>query len=343
VASLDERVRVALGAERAVLGRRIQSLWDGYGEIRRVTLEGVDIDSAIVKHVAPPVVARGKTSEPALRSHRRKLRSYAVELAFYQRYAARCGTGCRVPRALHLESLDNGWLFVLEDLDAAGLDLRRSRLSQQETTSCLAWLAEFHATFLGEPPLELWKVGTYWHLATRPDELSTLSVESLKQHAQRFDAALNGATFRTFVHGDAKLENFCFARPAAGSSKEGRAAQSSKEDGALVSAVDFQYVGGGAGIKDLAYFLGSCLSASECETNVGRHLDTYFELLERALAARASNADFPALEREWRALFPVAWADFYRFLLGWAKDAYPFDAYSRKLTQQAIAFVTRQR
>jgi hypothetical protein len=332
--SLEERVRVALGAERAVLGRRIQSLWDGYGEIRRVALEGVEIDSAIVKHVTPPDAARGKTSESALRSHRRKLRSYAVELAFYQRYAARCGDGCRVPRALHVEALENGWLFVLEDLDAAGFDLRRTRLSERETTSCLAWLAEFHATFLGEPPLELWKVGTYWHLATRPDELSTLSVETLKQHAQRFDAALNGATFRTFVHGDAKLENFCF---------EGRASRSSKQGRALVSAVDFQYVGGGAGIKDLAYFLGSCLSASECETNVGRHLDTYFELLERALAARGSNVDFPALEREWRALFPVAWADFYRFLLGWAKDAYPFDAYSRKLTEQAIGFVTAQR
>jgi thiamine kinase-like enzyme len=149
-----------------------------------------------------------------------------------------------------------------------------------------------------------------------------LSVEKLKQHAQQFDAALNAATFRTFVHGDAKLENFCFA------------------NGGGVSAVDFQYVGGGAGIKDLAYFLGSCLTPSECESNVGRHLNTYFELLERALAARGSRVDFPALEREWRALFPVAWADFYRFLLGWAKDAYPFDAYSRKLTDQAIAFVS---
>jgi len=322
VTSLEERVRVALGAERAVLGRRVQSLWNGYGEIRRVTLEGGKAANAIVKHVAPPVVDRGKAPETALRSHRRKLRSYAVELAFYQRYAERCGDRCRVPRPLHLESGENCWLLVLEDLDGAGFDLRRARLAERERTSCLAWLAEFHATFLGESPASLWKVGTYWHLATRPDELSTLSVEKLKQHAPQFDAALNGARFRTFVHGDAKLENFCFAG-----------------DGA-VAAVDFQYVGGGAGIKDLAYFLGSCLAPSECESQVGRHLSTYFELLERALAARGSSVDFPALEREWRALFPVAWADFYRFLLGWAKDAYPFDAYSRKLTDQAIAFVS---
>ncbi len=315
-----------------MLGRRIQSLWDGYGEIRRVALDGADVASAIVKHVAPPATLRGKSSEAALRSHRRKLRSYSVELAFYERYAARCGDGCRVPRALHLESLESGWFLVLEDLDGAGFDQRRTRLSEAETTSCLAWLANFHATFLGESPASLWKVGTYWHLATRPDELSTLWVESLKQHAQRFDAALNGAKFRTFVHGDAKLENFCFARSAR-----------SVKSGGAVAAVDFQYVGGGVGVKDLAYFLGGCLAPSECESNVGRHLNTYFELLERALAARGSGVDFALLEREWRALFPVAWADFYRFLLGWAKDTYPFDAFSRKLTDQAIAFVSEQR
>jgi hypothetical protein len=331
--SLEERVRLALGAEGAVLGRRIQTLWDGYGEIRRVALDGGNVTSAIVKHVAPKATVRGKISEAALRSHRRKLRSYAVELAFYERYAARCGDACRVPRALHLESLENGWLFVLEDLDVAGFDLRRTRISEAETTSCLAWLADFHATFLGESPESLWKVGTYWHLATRPDELTTLTVEKLKQHARRFDAALSGATFRTIVHGDAKLENFCFTRGSARSSKQGGG----------VAVVDFQYAGGGVGVKDLAYFLGSCLATSEYEANVGRHLNTYFELLERALAARGSGVHFAALEREWRELFPVAWADFYRFLLGWAKDAYPFDAYSRKLTDQAVAFVSQPR
>jgi Ser/Thr protein kinase RdoA (MazF antagonist) len=59
------------------------------------------------------------------------------------------------------------------------------------------------------------------------------------------DQVLNNCSYQTIVHGDAKLANFCF-------SKEG-----------AVSAVDFQYVGGGCGMKDVAYFLGSCLTGKE--------------------------------------------------------------------------------
>ena len=36
------------------------------------------------------------------------------------------------------------------------------------------------------------------------------------------------------------------------------------DEGARVAAVDFQYVGRGAAMKDVAYFVGSCLSGAEC-------------------------------------------------------------------------------
>ena len=127
--ALEDKLRRALGAERVVLGRKLQTLWDGYGEIRRAALEGLPLaggmpESAVVKLVQPRS-ASGKT--PAeLRSHRRKLRSYDVEQQFYRRFASRCGAGCRVARPLHLERSGDGWLFVLEDLhwsDYATLDL----------------------------------------------------------------------------------------------------------------------------------------------------------------------------------------------------------------------------
>ena len=110
------------------------------------------------------------------------------------------------------------------------------------------WLAHFHATFMGETPDGLWEVGSYWHLDTRPDELEALDDVHLKQAAGEIDALLRAARFQTFVHGDAKLANFCFS-----------------EDGTQVAAVDFQYVGGGCGMKDVAYFIGSCLYEEDCE------------------------------------------------------------------------------
>lgn len=306
-AALLARVARLCGVDSAAVQERLQTLWGGYGDLLRVRLG--DGTSTIVKHVRPP-------RDDGTVSHRRKLRSYEVERAFYERYAARVGAppACKVPRALGLLAEAGGWLFVLEDLDAQGYAERRSRASHDEIAATLRWLARFHARFMGEAPEGLWKVGTYWHLATRPDELRALSDEGLRRAAGRIDAALSGARYRTLVHGDAKLENVCFSA-ALGE----------------VAMVDFQYVGGGVGVKDVAYFLSSCLSPRECEGAVPGYLDCYF----RELALTLGACDGAQIEREWRELFPLAWVDFHRFFLGWARGARR-DAYSEGLTHDVL-------
>lgn len=247
--------------------RRVQSLWGGYGEVVRYALTGHEADSVVVKHVqAPP--GRG-------RSHERKLRSYAIEQTFYARFAHRAGS--RVARRWHAEP----GLLILEDLD----ETRKPSLGE-----CLCWLAAFHASFLGVEPDGLWPEGSYWHLATRPDELRAMAPGPLREAAPALDARLAGARFRTLVHGDAKPANFLRAR-----------------DG-TPAAVDFQYVGGGVGMRDVAYLL---YGESDRDTRAG--LDLYFRALHEALG----GAD--AVEREWRELFPVAVADFQRFLAGWCR------------------------
>jgi hypothetical protein len=312
---LSERIRLATGVSRVELTESVQSLWGGYGELWRVQLHGATSASAIVKVVTPPNEREFARDASKLRSHRRKLRSYTVELSFYQAFAARCDAACPVPALLYGQASVDGFLFVLEDLDQAGFPARKTHCAPQEITACLEWLAAFHARFLGVAPDQLWKVGTYWHLATRPDELARLGAGELRRIAPRVDQRLNAARFRSLVHGDAKLENFCFA-----------------SSGRAVAAVDFQYVGGGAGVKDVAYFLSSCLSPAECEQQVPGYLDVYFSALRTALGSQgnalASDAD--ALEREWRALFAWAWTDFYRFLAGWAPAYASGDTYSRK-------------
>ena len=326
-AQLAAQIRKGVSAERVELGSRVQSLWGGYGELRRAELFGAEPQSAIVKSVAPPSEREFARSAAKLRSHRRKLRSYEVELAFYRSFAPSCDAACRVPALLYGEARDGRFLFVLEDLDAAGFAARRTRCDDPEITACLVWLASFHARFLGVAPEGLWKVGTYWQLATRPDELAALGASPLRHAAPRIDARLNAARFKTLVHGDAKLENFCFSG-----------------SGGPVAAVDFQYVGGGVGVKDVAYFLSSCFSPAECQSQVPRYLDVYFMALRAALAATGSERSAPQpdagqLEREWRELFALAWVDFYRFLLGWAPSYADGDRYSVQLAQEVLASI----
>jgi Phosphotransferase enzyme family len=319
---LSERIQRGTGADEVELGARVQSLWGGYGEIRRVELLGASARTAIVKSVTPPAEREFARDAAKLRSHRRKVRSYAVELEFYRRFARATDASCRVPGLLHGEAGAGDFLFVFEDLDAAGFPARRSQCSAHEIAAGLGWLASFHARFVGVAPEGLWNVGTYWHLATRPDELAALGAHPLRRAAPRIDERLNQARFKTLLHGDAKLENFCFSR-----------------DGSAVAAVDFQYVGGGVGVKDLAYYLGSCLSVKACATEVPRYLERYFAALRAELAQHAPSVDAAALEAEWRELFTWAWVDFQRFLLGWAPSYAAGDAYSERLTAELLARV----
>ena len=90
-------------------------------------------------------------------------------------------------------------------------------------------------------------------------------------------------------------------------------------------------------MKDVAYFVGSCLSGAECERRESELLDIYFRELRAVLPA---DVDAEALEAEWRALYPVAWADFQRFMLGWSPGHKKLTDYSDATTERAISAIT---
>lgn len=320
---LEAAVLSASGASAAKRLERVQSLWSGYGEIVRLGLTGAAMPSAILKFVEFPSENHHPYGWHNDFSHQRKVRSYEVEMHFYAAWSARCGEGCRVPHCYAVQTLGEEHMLLLEDLDAAGFPVRKSSLRREEVESCLRWLACFHATFMGEIPEGLWETGTYWHLATRPDEWAAMPEGALKDTAAAIDAKLNACRFRTIVHGDAKLANFCFS-----------------QDGRNVAAVDFQYAGGGCGMKDVAYFLGSCLSGRHCEQWEQALLDFYFSELANALECADKAVDTQALESEWRQLFPVAWADFDRFLMGWQPGHWKINAYSRRQVEQALMLLS---
>lgn len=292
-----------LGAQEAHRVERIQSLWSGYGEIVRYRLVGGPVATVVVKHVRPPARPRHPRGWSGEAGHARKLRSYEVELAWYRDWAQRCPSECRVPRVHHASP----GFFVLEDLDASGFPGRTRHLSDAQLEACLIWLAAFHQTFLHQPPTGLWDRGTYWNLSTRADELEQMEDGPLERAASPIDRHLWDVQHRTLVHGDAKAANFCF--------------------GATAAAVDFQYVGAGIGVQDVAYLLGG-LDDTRLHRDHDRWIDRYFALLDR-----------PDAEAEWRPLIPFAWADFERFLAGWAPEHHKRTSFAARLTEQALATI----
>jgi len=298
----------------------IQSLWSGYGEIVRYGLKGSSFKSVVIKHVRLPDQSHHPRGWNTNLSHQRKIKSYHVEMAWYQQWSSLCSANCRVPLCLAVESQQDEMFMLLEDLDDSGFPIRKSQISMIEIKACLSWLANFHATFMGKHPDKLWEVGTYWHLETRPDELQALQDMPLKKYAQAIDQKLRLSPFQTFVHGDAKLANFCFSK-----------------GGKQVAAVDFQYVGGGCGMKDIAYFIGSCLNEDQCQQQETKLLDYYFQQLKIALLNREPHFPVDALELDWRALYPVAWTDFHRFIKGWSPGHWKINSYSERLACEVIA------
>ena len=175
-----------------------------------MALKDGDRNSVVIKHVKLPDQSLHPRGWNTDLSHQRKIRSYQVETTWYSDWAELCDDSCRIPHSLALESSKDEFLIVLEDLDASGFPVRKDSASMVEMQTCLKWLANLHAIFMDKEPAGLWPVGTYWHLDTRPDELDVMEDFELKQAATRIDQKLSSSPYQTFVHGDAKLANFCF-------------------------------------------------------------------------------------------------------------------------------------
>lgn len=286
----------------------LQRLWSDYGEIARYYSPRL-AKTMIVKHVAPPANVNHPRGWHSDIGHQRKVHSYQKEAAFYKSFAALCDEPCYVPQFIALiKNREHGeqQTLVMEDLGSIGFTQVYQSVSELQIKAVLNWLAHFHARFLTIDTSALWPIGSYWHLATRQAEYNIMPTGGLKKNAKIIADRLEGAHFRTLIHGDAKLANFCF---------------STNDD---VAAVDFQYVGRGVGVKDVMYFLGSCLSDKLLWDKHDEYVDYYFEVLKNALLLSSLGSGVEQqiieLEQEWRALIPFAWADFNRFLQGWSAE-----------------------
>ncbi len=325
-ALISKHILSLFGASAYLETEIIQTLWSDYGKICRWDLIGSSVKTIVVKHIHFPKQSNHPRGWNTNASHSRKVKSYEVEQAWYEQWSSSCNIDCRIP--LHYETITDGEerLILLEDLDAAGYSIRKTSLNKEGAKLGLSWLANFHATFMNETPTNLWKEGSYWHLDTRKDELEAMIESPLKEMAHQIDELLSASQFQTIIHGDAKVANFCFS-----------------EDMQTMAAVDFQYVGGGCGMKDVVYFLGSCLNEEECESFETELLDSYFKVLKLALIKNQKQHHFSELEKEWRSLYSIAWTDFTRFLLGWMPSHQKLNDYSKKLKQKTFSILENKK
>ncbi|PTP16254.1 choline kinase [Vibrio sp. 10N.286.51.C3] len=337
---LYQKIAISLGCNQGFDVEVIQRLWGGYGELVRLVFakdNSASMNSVIVKHVALPDKAEHPKGWNTKLSHQRKVHSYQVETAWYQSFTQQWDDRCPVPVGLHCELQENEWLIVMQDLADIGFPLTSqfdvpvvsdyqassyTREEQKQRDACLKWLANFHAKHINinqEQSLSLWQVGTYWHLDTRPDELNALADVPLKNQAKHIDRLLKECPYQTLVHGDAKLANFCFDLESENA-----------------AAVDFQYVGHGCAMKDVALFMSSAIRPQDCQEYEQKVLDIYFQHLKDALAHYQPHLSFDDVEAAWRPMFYVAWADFQRFVKGWSPEHWKINSYTEQLTQMVI-------
>lgn len=286
----------------------IQNLWSGYGQLCRVKTES---HSVIVKLITFPTRENHPRGWNTDFSHQRKVKSYQVEMNWYRQYVQKI-ENAKMAKLLLCGEENSHQYLILEDLLESNFYPKHSPY-KSDINLCLKWMASFHAHYLKVSPEKLWESGTYWHLATRPHELEALEDKELKNVASLIDKKLNDAKYQTLVHGDAKLANFLFR----------------DND---VAAVDFQYVGGGVGVKDLAYFLSSIFSEDELFEKEESCLNYYFDILNSLCGEEGDK-----IEAEWRELYPYAWCDFYRFLQGWSPGHPKINQYSEQMKNKVLS------
>lgn len=314
-------IQSLLNDPNIVITEEIQSLWSGYGQIIRC-INPITNQRFIVKIIAPQTASEHPRGWNTSTSHQRKINSYQVEANFYKNYAQLTDNFCKVPTLIASHISEHFTLLVMEDLDAAGFSIRKESANWHSLSSAIRWLAYFHAKFMHKPAVHLWNKGTYWHLATRQDELLAMPAGHYKKYAQAIDDKLNNATFQTLVHGDAKFENLCF-----------------HQNSSDVAAVDFQYIGRGSGVKDLAYLVGSCLNEKQLIEFDGAIVNEYLAHLKKALIHYNVSINFDALSKETKQLYPVAWADFYRFLLGWNPESWKICDFMKNKAQLGLTAI----
>lgn len=302
---------ISLNYKSIEITETITALWSSCGEIVRCRL---DDKACVIKAISVPDHINHPRISQTEFAINRKRHSYEVEFHWYQHYAPHLPAQARALNCY--DTLENRQQKVMVFADYSAAGFTNAKVNHQHIAAILKWLGYFHAFHFQVKPDGLWQQGSYWHLATRPDEYEKMADTAIKHHADDIDKTLRACHYQTLIHGDAKLANF--------------AVNSSTME---VLGYDFQYVGAGIGVVDVMYFLGSCLTEQQLDDTADDYLANYFQHFSDAMLTFGHSEFSAAVINAWQTLWPVAWADFYRFLMGWSPEHAKVNTYMRKQYQ----------
>ncbi|KAI5865956.1 Ecdysteroid kinase-domain-containing protein [Durotheca rogersii] len=315
----------------------------------------------ILKFVTAPPARAGSEDE----GHLRKLLSYDVEQCFYHSVAPHLEGAAAVAHCVltTAEAREKPGAELLKGVTATILtDLRpcypvaggkRSELNKYQIYAALDWLASFHRSsrkLIPEqlddyvrPPLEeaarrqssrsygtkLWLNGGYTYLATRRKEYADLADDDESEWSAPLCAPVGpdgksiaelvadfltprGRKYETLIHGDVKSENLF-----------------TTQSGRRVAFFDFQYVGIGLGVCDLAKLftcsvpLGLLIDAgAEMADELGMNAaeKALLEHYRSGLLVDSDGSSRPLDEYDWDVFvrhWETALVDWLRFQASW--------------------------
>jgi thiamine kinase-like enzyme len=290
------------------------------GEIYQISTEQ---GSLVVKYIQ--YAPKTSLSVPSI-GDQRKLDSYRVEINFYQQYSHDLRfQGIGLAQCYHVEenasseggTKRNAATTTTNNNNTASRTILKTATSKTNTkVICLSvlqhvpeeinfiektleWLAKFHAaTWQRQEDGYLQSVGTYWHLDTRQEEWNQMSTKGwegrLRQAARAIDQWLKETTsIQSWVHGDCKDANIMW-------------------DGTQIALCDFQYVGIGCPLKDVAYFL--CSSGISSTVDETQYVQYYYDILCQHLTNRP-----PPTRHDVHVALELCYCDYQRFLCGWGQ------------------------
>ncbi|KAI1422486.1 kinase-like domain-containing protein [Xylaria sp. FL1777] len=348
--------RVTARATSAGAARRMREM---YGNIGDAGEGGRETYALVLKLISPPptpAAGAGAGAEAEEdEGHLRKILSYEVEQNFYGSIAPLLGRDLPMARCIAATQGKPG-SDTPEGLTATMMtDLRssypvagekRAVLNGTQVHAALNWLAKFHGrSWAMRPPLPLqelllppleeaerrrrgdesgqlvWLNGGYTYLATRRREYASLAADSASEWSSALCESLapsghsiaemvanfltpRGRDHETLIHGDVKSENLF-----------------TTHSGSEVAFYDFQYVGLGLGVCDLAK-LFTCSVPLHMLTEDGDSAELLMgegerRLLERyhsnLLVGTGKTYDWNTFVRHWE----TALVDWLRFQASW--------------------------